>query len=365
MYSNTDLKLNIFDLIKINYFLLNLRFYKEGFFIEKFEKKFKKYCNAKYVVMVSSGTSALIAILASLNLKKGEEVIMPVYGFVSVANVILSFGAIPVFIDINQDSMCINTDKILDKITKKTRAIIVVDLFGRVCNLNKLKNISKQYKIPIIEDACHSLGNVYFGKKIGSISDFTYFSFNSNKNIFSFKGGIITLKDKKNYKKIRYYVNYGFNNYGKVEQFGLNYRPSDVQALVALTQLEKINFLIKKRVDVASFYTELLQNDKLILPPLKENGSFVVYNRFIFKLKDNALIKINKRVFEKRFEVPFIKPLHLYKHLKHLGYNKGDFPVAENVIDRIYSLPFFANIRKKNIIENCNFLLKKINIQNF
>ena len=219
--------------------------------IKKFEKKFKKKYDLNYVSATSSGTGALHLGLKALGLKKGDEVILPDTTWVSCANAILYVGAKPVFADIKEDTWCIDPIDIEKKITKKTKAIMAVHLYGNVCDMNAIIKIKNKYNLYLIEDAAESLGAKYNNKFVGSFGDVSIFSFHGTKTITTGEGGMFVCKSKKIWNNYNIIHNMGKNpkeaKYFFLDVVGLKYKISNLQAALGESQLDKVDYIIQMK----------------------------------------------------------------------------------------------------------------------
>jgi perosamine synthetase len=337
--------------------------------LPEFEKIFAKYIGCKYAVAVNSGTSALHLIIKSLGIKDGHEVITTPFSFVASSNCILFERAKPVFVDIDPDTYCIDTKKIEEKINKKTKAILAVDVFAMPANWSELKRIAKKHNLYLVEDSAEALGSIYKNKKAGSFGDASIFAFYPNKQITTGEGGIILTNNEEIATLCASLRNQGHDiksSWLEHPQLGYNYRLSDINCALGIAQLERINELIKKRSIVARWYNEELKNIKDIkIPVLKTKDAKInlfvyviqlgsIYNRQDRKIIMDALRKQNIGCRE------YFPVIHLQKfYRKMFGYKKGDFPVAEHVSDRTIALPFHTLLTKDEV-ERVTDALKKL-----
>ena len=235
------------NLLKIFKSCLDKSIFVNGDEVNKFEKKVSKKCGTKYAVALNSGTDALTLALKLLGIKKGDEVITPPNSFISSTSSIIHLGAKPVFVDVSNDQN-IDPYKIEKKITKKTKAIMPVHLTGRICEMNKIMNISKKYKIPVIEDAAQSIGSRYYNKPAGSIGDIGCFSTHPLKNLNACgDGGFLTTNKKKFYILAKSLQNNGMLGRNKVKCFGYLSRMDVLQASILNFRLSKLDQVIKKK----------------------------------------------------------------------------------------------------------------------
>ena len=318
VFDNDDLKY-IKTVIKNNWISSN------GQFTNKFENKFSNLINHKYVSMVSSGTSALECALAALNLKKGDEVILPNFTIISCLNTILKFEAKPVILDVCKETWLIQIEKILHAINSKTKAILIVNIFGNPFNVKELKSKLKNKKITIIEDCAESLCSYNNGNISGSVSDISIFSLFSNKLITSGEGGVVCTTNKNYIKRINNYKNLFF---GKKERFnhseiGYNYRLSDLQAAMAYSSFLKIKKNIKNINRVGNLYKKYLSKNHRIIFQKENNNSKKLWWMYpiIFKNINNNIEKIRNHLLKNHIDTRnLFKPLDTMSFIKKIKY---------------------------------------------
>ena len=238
-------------------------------YINKFENMFKEYLNVKYTIATSSCTGALHMGLSALGVKAGDEVIAPDITWVASISPITYLGATPVLVDVNELDWCIDTKKVEEAITEKTKAIIAVHVYGNLCNMDELIKISEKYNIPIIEDSAEALGSIYKGKKAGSIGKFSTFSFHGTKTLTTGEGGMFATNDEDLYNKVLTLSNHGRDKNQK-KQFwfdviGFKYKMSNIQAAIGCAQMERINELINRKTEIFNIYKEKLKEFPLKL----------------------------------------------------------------------------------------------------
>ena len=251
--------------------------------IDEFEKVVCRYVGTKYGIAVNSGTSALDIAVASFELPKGSEVITTPFTFVATSNAILYNDLMPVFADIRSDTFNIDPDEIRKKITDKTRAIIYVDYAGHPCDIDEIKEIADEYDLYLIEDACHALGAEYKGEKVGNFADITVFSFHPVKHITTGEGGMSITNNEELAEKMKLLRNHGIDKdtqsrFGKIAAYsydmkllGRNYRMTDFQAALGISQLQKLDEFIKKRQEIAGIYDEAFDDLEQITPQKSKN----------------------------------------------------------------------------------------------
>lgn len=251
----------------------------QGKWVEEFEDSVKEYLNVKHVIAVSSGTAALHLALLALNVKLGDEVIVPDFTFPATANVVEAVGATTKLVDITLDSLCIDAEKIESVITNKTKAIIPVQEFGQSSDMDKIMELAQKYNLKVIEDAACALGAEYKGRKVGTIGDIGCFSLHPRKAITTGEGGIIVTNDNVLADRIRILRNHGLTYVDGKPKFvmaGFNYRMTNIQGAIGVIQMKKLNNIIKKRLELVSKYNELLADIKEIrLPEQKGYGKHI------------------------------------------------------------------------------------------
>lgn len=347
--------------------------------VAKFENEIAKYTNSKYALALNSCTAGLHLSLLACGVKKGDEVITSPMTFAATANVIEHVGAKPVFADVDLETMNIDPLEIKKKITKKTKAIIPVHMAGRPCDMDAILKIAKKHKLYVIEDAAHALGAEYKGKKIGSISDLTAFSFYATKNLVTGEGGMVTTnnEDYANFIKVnalhgmskdawKRYSDEGFKHY-MVTHPGYKYNMMDLQAAIGIHQLKKFEKNQKKREKLWHFYNKSFKNLPLETPaPIKKNIKHAYHLYTILVDIDSILATredIQKALHAENIGIGihFIA-LHLHPFYKEkYGYKKGDFPNAEYISDRTISIPFSPYLTKKDRQDVVDAIIKILN----
>lgn len=271
--------------------VLKSPFLTQGHTIAEFEKTLANYCGSKYAVVVNSGTSALHLSYIVAGLKDGDEVITTPNTFVATSNMILTVGAKPVFCDIRLDTRNIDETKIEELITKKTKAIVPVHFAGQPSEMDSVIRIAKKHKLKVIEDACHALGAEYKNKKIGSLkSDMTVFSFHPVKSIATGEGGAILTNNKKYYERLLRLRSHGIEKnkkgYNSMIEMGYNYRMTDIQASLGISQLKKIDVFLKKRRRLAHLYLKELSNEKNVILPVEIKETLSSWHIFVIQVRE-------------------------------------------------------------------------------
>ncbi|MBQ9361077.1 MAG: UDP-4-amino-4,6-dideoxy-N-acetyl-beta-L-altrosamine transaminase [Lachnospiraceae bacterium] len=329
--------------------------------VEQFESSFAKYTGAKYAVAVSSGTAALHIACMAIGLGTGDEVITTPNTWVSSANVAFYCGAKPVFADIDNQSYNIDPSEIERKITNKTRIIIAVDYSGRPCDMDRINDIAKEHGIFVIEDAAHSIGALYKGRKVGALADITTFSFHPVKQMTTCEGGMITTDSEELYNRCKFIRAYGMVKNSETERkegpwfsdqqlLGYNYRLSDVQCSLGISQLKKVNRFIERRKEIANIYfSELSDIDGIMLPAQDKEylSSFHLFPVLVEREKRKALY-LRLREEEVGVGVHYY-PVYRNTYYQNNGYNDVICPVAENFYDRELSLPVHYRMTDQDV----------------
>lgn len=326
----------------------------KGKYIDLFEKAFADYLGIRYALSCTSGTTALHLALLALGIKKGDEVICPTFTYVATANSIRYVGATPVFADCESDTFNINPFKIEKLITKRTKAIIVVHIYGHPCDMDPILKIARKYNLYVIEDAAEALGSQYKGRKCGTLGDVAIFSFYGNKIITTGEGGMVVTNNKKIAERVKLLKGQGMDPKKRYwfPILGYNYRMTNIQAAIGLAQLENIEKFISKRRKIAKMYNYYLKGiDGLVLPAEKNYAyhSYWMYSILIEdeyrRGRDEVMKFLAKNGIETR---PFFYPMHTMPVYKKINKNK-DLKISEDIAVRGINLPTFYSLKKKDI----------------
>ncbi|KYK28203.1 MAG: UDP-4-amino-4,6-dideoxy-N-acetyl-beta-L-altrosamine transaminase [Theionarchaea archaeon] len=335
-----------------------------GPMVKKFEDALCKYIGCNYVVAVNSGTSALDIAVHALNLPKGSEIITTPFTFAATSNSIVYNNLKPVFVDICRDTRNINPSEIKKKITRKTKAISYVDFAGHPADIDEITEIAEEHGLYLIEDACHALGAEYRGRKIGNFADVTIFSFHPVKHITTGEGGMAATHDEKLYEKFKMLRNHGIDKetrerYGidatyayDMKYLGRNYRITDFQCALGLSQLKKLDRFIEKRQHLAHLYSELLKDvDFIELPVTKEHVTHVwhIYTVLLDESIDRDTFFSYMRNRNIGVNVHYIP---VYKHsyyIKNFNFDPKRYPVTEEVFKRTITLPLHPQMGDEHV----------------
>jgi perosamine synthetase len=325
-----------------------------GKFIPEFEEQFAHYCGVKYGVSSSNGTAALHLALTALGVRGGDEVIVPSLTFIATANAVRYTGAEPVFVDSHPHYWCIDPEKIEEKITRRTKLIIPVHLYGHPCDMYPIAKIARRYNLFIVEDAAEAHGAEYRGRKIGSFGDISCFSFYGNKIITTGEGGMCLTNSRKLYNKMRILRDHGMNPHKRYwyDVVGFNYRMTNVQAAIGVAQLKNIDRFVKKKRTIASWYAKELKDLEkeglITLHPERPWAKCVywMYSILIadtFRMgRDKLIAKLQKNGIETR---PFFYPIHVLPPYRRK--NAAELPIAEALGQKGLCLPSSVGLKKK------------------
>lgn len=332
----------------------------------EFEKALANYCGVKYAIVCSSGTAALHLAYLSAGLKRGEEVITTPNTFAATANMLLAVGAKPIFCDIRLDTYNIDESKIEELIGKKTKAIVPVHFAGQSCEMEKIRQIARRRNLLVVEDACHALGAKYKDSKIGSCkySDMAVFSFHPVKSITTGEGGAVLTNNKKYYEKLKLLRNHGIykDKQGKnvMVELGYNYRLTDIQAALGISQLKKLSGFIKKRRQVVEWYKKELKGVKEIILPRERTGNYTSWHIYVIRIvnpadRDKLANFLKDNGVGANFHYPAVYSHPFYRIN---GFKNVKLKNEEKYQDGCLTLPCYPEL-KKNEVEYIAKVIKK------
>ncbi|MGG7178094.1 DegT/DnrJ/EryC1/StrS family aminotransferase [Clostridium paraputrificum] len=347
--------------------------------VTELESRFAEYTGSKYAISVGNGTDALVIALKALGIKEGDEVITTPFTFFATAESISAVGAIPVFVDVRKDTFNIDTTKIEEKITDKTKAIMPVHIFGQSADMDEINEIAKKHNLKVIEDACQAVGGKYKGRKIGSLGDVACFSFFPTKNLgCAGDGGIIVTSDENVATIARALRTHGsgengqkaYNLLNNIEEdiakaegaddtvynplkyynylIGHNSRLDAMQAAILLEKIKHIDNWNAKRREVAKIYDKELADTDLVTPFIDETNESV-YHMYILQSENREEILTKLKDKGVATGVYYPVPLHLQKVYKDLGYKEGDMPVSEYLSHRTFAIPVYPELTEEQI----------------
>jgi dTDP-4-amino-4,6-dideoxygalactose transaminase len=332
-----------------------------------FEKLVAEYTGARHAISCNSCTAALHLSLLAAGIGPGDEVITTPYTFAATANVIVHTGAKPVFADVRKDSFNIDPVRIAEAVTPRTRAIVPVDFGGLPCDIKEISEIAEDNNLAVFEDAAHSMGSEYHGKKVGTLTDTTSFSFYATKNITTGEGGMVTTDDDTLAEKMRLGRLHGISKdawnrysregswYYEIESCGWKYNMTDIQAALGIHQMKKLDRFYETRKQYADMYHHLLGSRDDIILPSEQPGKKHVFHLFPVLLKDYDRRRFIQEMTERGIglSVHFI-PLHLHPFYQNaFRYARGDFENAEWLYDREVSLPLYPAMSSESVHRVC------------
>lgn len=318
--------------------------------VKAFAGELAEYSGAKYVIPCANGTDALQIAYMALGLKAGDEVLMPAFNYVAAAEAAVLLGLKPVFVDVWEDSYNINENLLEAKITKATKAIVAVHLFGQAANMAAIMGIAEKYSIAVIEDNAQSLGCDYIfpsnvKRKTGTIGDIGINSFFPTKNLGCFgDGGAIFTNDQAIARKADMISKHGQGQKYSYEMIGCNSRLDTLQAGVLRVKLRYLMDDIKKRIDAGQLYDRLLEQVDGIVKPGKVSFSNHAFNQYVIRVKNRENVREQLKESGIPTMVYYPSPLHLQKAYAYLGYRQGDLPVSEMLCDEVLALPIHSEI---------------------
>jgi perosamine synthetase len=334
--------------------------------IPEFEQAFAALTGSLEAVAVSSGTAALHAAMHAINIKPGDEVIVPAITFAATANSVVFQGGRPIFVDVHPDTLLIDPEQVARHISTKTKAIIVVDYAGQPCDYDTLRKLADRYHVKLIADACHSLGGSYKGRPVGQLADLSTFSFHPVKHITTGEGGMISTNDPDLARRMRIFRNHGITSdhrqreqqgswFYEMVDLGYNYRITDIQCALGLSQLRKLAAWVKRRQEIAQRYNSAFAEIPAVQPLGVRAEVSHAYHLYVIRLDLTKLQATRGHIFAAlRAEgigvnVHYI-PVHLHPfYRKQLGTKPGMCPVAEAAYEQIISLPIFPQMTNADL----------------
>ena len=347
-----EIKDEIFDAFKRVY---DSSWYIRGNEVKEFEENFAKYCGAKYCVGVGNGLQAIELIFHCLGITTGDEVIVCSHAYIACALAISNTGATPIFVEPDMNTYLLDPNKIEEKITDKTKAILAVQLYGQTCDMDKINEIAKKYNLKVVEDVAQAHGATYNGKKTGSLCDAAAFSFYPGKNLGALgDAGAVVTNDLELAEKVREYANYGSNKKYINNVKGTNSRLDEVQAAflnVKLNYLDKTN---EYRNMVAQKYLNGINNPNIILPKIGDKNTHV-WHLFVIRCKDRD--NLQNYLKENGINSLIHYPIAIHKQKAYQEYNDLNLPLAEELADTVLSLPMYYGLEDEDI----NYIIDVIN----
>lgn len=335
--------------------------------LEEVERKLCRITGAKYALLISNGTAALHAACYAAGIQSGDEVITTPITFAASANCALYCGAKPVFADIDPETYNISPEKIEEKITDRTRAVVAVDFTGQAVELDKIQEICQKHHLILIEDGAHSIGTKYNGTPVGSIADLTTFSFHPVKTVTAGEGGAVLTNDEAFYKKLLLFRSHGITRNenwmsGKSEggwyyeqmELGMNYRMTDLQAALLGSQLDRLETFAKRRREIVRMYDKAFQEMPEIIVQKEIPQSDTVRHLYLLQLNPEHLKAGRKEIFDALMaenigcNVHYI-PVYYFPYYQKLGYPKGLCPNAEALYERLITIPLYFGMSDEDV----------------
>lgn len=323
-----------------------------GKYVARFEQEFSAYCNVRHAIGVNSGTDAITLTLKALGLGPGDEVITAANTFVATVEAISHAGCKPVLVDVLPDTYNMDPNKLEEKITQKTKAIIPVHLYGQPADLDAIIQIARRYNLFVIEDAAQAHGALYKGRRVGSLGNAACFSFYPSKNLGAYgDGGAVVTNDETLALKIRQLRDHGSIQKYQHELIGYNSRLDALQAVALSIKLKHLDQWNAMRQRNAHWYTELLSKIPGIAAPKALQDAQHVYHLYVIRLERGDRNRLQEHLKAHGVEtgIHYPQPVHLTKAFAYLGYREGDFPVAEQCARSILSLPMYPELRAEQI----------------
>ncbi len=353
--------------------------------IAEFEKAVAEKVGAKYAVAVATGTAALHCACYAAGVKAGDEIITAPITFAASGNCALFLGADVKFCDIRPDTYCMDPQKLEAVITEKTKAIIPVDFTGQPCDMDEINAIAKKHNLIVIEDGAHAIGATYKGKPVGSLADMTIFSFHPVKHVAMGEGGMIVTNDEALYEKLKLFRTHGITNandamtleeqafdnenafnrgkrfanrapwYYEMQELGYNYRITDIQCSLGLSQLRKLDKFNECRREIIEQYNEAFSPVEALITPFQEADRQSAWHLYMLRIDLDKVQKTRREIFEELramqigVHVHYI-PLHLLPYYQNkFGFKRGDFPEAEKYYDTALTIPLFPSMKAEEI----------------
>ena len=335
--------------------------------VEAFESELANYLDVNYVVTCANGTDALQIAYQALGLKAGDEVLMPAFNYVASAEAAALLGLKPVFVDVWDDTFNINENLIKERITKSTKAIVAVHLFGQSANMEPILEIAHFHGLKVVEDNAQSLGSDYIfsngaRQMTGTMGDINIHSFFPTKNLGCFgDGGALSTNVQELAQRAKMISRHGQGQKYSYEMIGCNSRLDTLQAAILRIKLRNLNGYIQHRVEAGQYYHQLLEKHSLVQIPVENSWTHHTYNQYVIRLKERDTIKELLKKGEIPTMIYYPSPLHLQKAYAYLGYKQGDFPVSEMLCHEVLALPIHTELTCQVQDLIINALIQSIN----
>jgi perosamine synthetase len=336
--------------------------------VGEFEEAFAAYVGSKYAVSFSSGTAALHGAAFAAGLTTGDEAITSPMTFAATANCVLYQGARPAFADVTRDTLNIDPEQVAARITRQTRAVLPVDYSGHPADLDPIRELAEQHGLVVIEDACHALGAEYRGRRVGSISHMSVFSFHPVKHLTTGEGGMVTTDRAEYAEALRRFRNHGITTdarqrqtagqwYYEMTLLGFNYRLTDIACALGISQQHRLAVNLSRRREIAARYTAAFRSVPGVIPPTVRSDVLPAWHLYPIRL-DLARLKGDRTKFFRAMRAENIGvnvhyiPVHLHPYYRdRFGYKGGEYPVAEDAYERLISLPMFHSMSDRDVAD--------------
>jgi len=323
-----------------------------GPMVKRFEEDFAKFVEAKHAVAVNSGTAALHMAVSAVGIKRGDEVILPSFTFVATAETVVMAGAKPVFVDINPETYNISPDEVEKAITKRTKAVIAVDLYGAPADLKPIREIADKHGLKVIEDAAQAHGAVYYGKHVGAYADIACWSFYASKNMTTGEGGMVTTNDDELDQKLRLIRCHGEKQKYLSVMLGHNYRMPEIEAAIGCVQLRKLPvFLTKRRENAERLTAKLCKADKLQLPKEFEGcrNSWYLYTVRLIDANKEKRDNIVEQLRSKGIGAEVYYPWPIHSMPPYRRYKRFKLAETEKASEQVFSLPVHPGVKTEHV----------------
>ena len=326
--------------------------------IAEFETQFAEFCGTREAVAVSSGTAALHCLYHAA-IGEGDEIIVPALTFAATANAALYCGARPVFADVEADTLCLDAESVAQKITPKTKAIVAVDYAGQPCDYAALRKLADENGLHLFADACHALGGSWHGRRVGSLADASTFSLHPVKPMTTGEGGMITTDNAELAQEMRVFRNHGITTDHRAREkagswsyemvdLGYNYRLSDINCALGISQLPKVPGWTRQRQQIAALYDESLANSSHVAPLAVRADVSHAHHLYVVRVPDRAHVFAQLRERKIGVNVHYL-PVYRHPYYRALGYKAGECPIAEAAYEQILSLPIFPAMNESDV----------------
>lgn len=333
----------------------------------KFEKQFGEYIGSTNAVSMNSCTAGLHLALKAIGLKEGDEVIVPAITFTATAEVVTYFNAVPILADVDPETYNLDVNNVIEKITKKTKAIIPVHFAGQPCDMDEILEVAKKYNLFVIEDAAHAVPAFYKNRKVGTIGDITCFSFYATKTLSTGEGGMAATENNEWADRMRVLRLHGISKdawkrytgeaswYYEVLEAGFKYNMTDIQAALGIAQLKKVDWMWQRRKEIAEKYTEAFRSIHEVTTPHVKIDRETAWHLYVLKLNLEMLRISRDQVIEELKSKGIVTSVHfipLYEHPYYrntFNYSGNDFPSSASVSKRILSLPIYPGMTDEDV----------------